>query len=203
MPCFSVVPFLNLIPRKAFIKGDVTLVIAVRCKDGAAVLADRRSRIIEKGATRFDDDYGKIVRSKEALIYNHGYNRIGDRDWKLRGLELTDQEDHPLYESVSKEMLKKVDKLSAYVFVKPHAFSEVTIRAGEKAKLHRFEAKVDRLVSGTGKDFVDLSPLSDLGKRSMRETVELLEYVFRLACKRLAEKGEDHFSPAYNVETIR
>jgi hypothetical protein len=181
----------------------MSLIISVLCKDGAVVLADRRSRIVENGIIRFDDNYSKILRRPNALIYNHGYNRIHDRDWKLSGDELEPDEKALVYATVAEEMLQKTDKSSAYVFVTAHQFLEISIDAGKDPQLHRFPTGDDLLVSADGKKFVDLAPLTDLSERSLAETVSLIKSVFDKAYKCLVATGGTDFSKAYDVETIR
>lgn len=180
----------------------MTLIIAAICRDGAAVLADRRSRIIENGAVRFDDEYGKIVRTPGYLLYNHGYNRIDDRDWKISSKRLEIDHGLPVYEGISSEMQSKSFKFAGYVFVKPRQFVEITVSAGKHPRLNAIPKHHDQLVSGDGRDFVDLSPLFDLTRKSMEETVSIMESIFLAAFKRLSASGGTFFSEAYDIETI-
>jgi hypothetical protein len=180
----------------------MTLIIAAICRDGAAVLADRRSRITENGAVRFDDEFGKIVRRPGYLLCNHGYNRIDNRDWKISAKRLEIDHGLPVYEGISSEMQSKSSKFAGYVFAKPRQFVEITISAGKQPRLKAIPKHHDRLVCGNGKDLVDLRPLFDLTRKSMEETVAIMESVFLAAFKRQSASGESFFSEAYDIETI-
>lgn len=158
---------------------------------------------MERGVTRFDDEYGKIVRLADSLVYNHGYNRIGNKDWKDSALQLGMDDKLPVYSVISTEMTRKPHKHAAYVFVTPPSFTEISIDVGRVPRLHQFEARIDRLLSGDGKDLVDLAPLSDLQNRDVDETAALLVEVFEAACKRLKAAGRDDFSMSYDLETIK
>jgi hypothetical protein len=188
--------------RAASERDFMTLIIAAICRDGAAVLADRRSHIVENGAVRFDDEYGKIIRRPGYLLCNHGYNRIDDRDWKISEKRLEMDYGLPVYEGISSEMRNKSFKFAGYVFAMPRQFVEITISAGEQPRLNSVPPHHDRLVCGSGKDLVDLSPLNDLARKSMEETAAAMEAVFLAAFKRQSASGGSFFSEAYDIETL-
>ena len=61
------------------------------------MIADRRSHVQTGEASSYTHDFLKIVRQDRYLVYNHGYNRNGDQDWKLRQADLTPSIRNPVY----------------------------------------------------------------------------------------------------------
>ena len=82
----------------------MSLIIGARCKDGCLVIADRRNHIWTNGVITYRDDFRKVLQFDNYLVYNHGYNRIDNADWKLRHGELTPDKSNPVYGEILKEM---------------------------------------------------------------------------------------------------
>ena len=95
----------------------MTLIIAVRCRNGCMVTADKRTRMKCGGSTSYRDDFEKVVKTANYLIFNHGYNQIDDNDWKLKVNALTPDIANPIYARVLNEMTSKADKKAFYVFM--------------------------------------------------------------------------------------
>jgi len=55
----------------------MSLIIGVRCKDGCLVIADIRNTIRNTiktdGIITFKDNFEKVVKQDNYLLYNHGY----------------------------------------------------------------------------------------------------------------------------------
>ena len=51
----------------------MSLIIGVRCKDGCLVIADIRNTIKTDGIITFKDNFEKVVKQDNYLLYNHGY----------------------------------------------------------------------------------------------------------------------------------
>src|SRR3972149_10704697 len=107
----------------------MSLIIGVRCKDGCLVISDRRTHIKCDGIECHRDDFRKLVTHDGYLIYNHGYNQIGNQDWKLRVSELTPAPANPVYAEIQREMTTKPDRKAFYVFMNSKALLEVIVCA--------------------------------------------------------------------------
>jgi len=95
----------------------MSLIIGLRCKNGCLVIADRRNHIKCGGTQSHRDDFHKVVGHDGYLVWNHGYNRIGNHDWKLRASELTPNPANPVFAEVQEEMKTKPDRKAFYVFM--------------------------------------------------------------------------------------
>lgn len=82
-----------------------------------AAFADRRYHVRTGETISYQDDFRKVIRCGRYLVCNHGYNRIGDQDWKLRQAALTARSGNPLYAELLAEMANKPDKAAFYVFI--------------------------------------------------------------------------------------
>ncbi len=82
----------------------MSLIIGLRCKDGCLVIADTRSHIKTNGVLTYDDTFEKVILNKWHIVYNHGYNRIHDNDWKLYRDQLIPDKDNTIYQAIAVEM---------------------------------------------------------------------------------------------------
>ncbi len=176
----------------------MTLIIGVRCKDGCLVIADRRTQIRAGDVTLFIDDFHKIVRQDRYLVYNHGYNRIGDQDWKLRQADLTPGIRNPVYAEILAEMASKPDKEALYVFINGHEIHEIAIRIGSKVK-HSNLSHLNQVVSGTGKKYVLLDRLVDLQESKCSVVKRRLRHTFEDAHTRMRTKQGTEFSREFDM----
>ena len=180
----------------------MTLIIAARCKDGAIAIADTRTHIKKHGRSFFDDAFEKIRIVRGHLVCNHGYNRIEDKDWKENRLQLSPNDELPVFASISEEMTRKSDKFAAYLFLRKNTFYEVEIRAGEKpAGTHR--KSHDRIKRGSGAKYVDLGALVDLQQKRMKDVKPVLERMFSEAHSLQEQDGGTFFSKSYTIEAIK
>ena len=120
----------------------MSLIIGVRCKDGCLVIADYRNRIESNGIITYEDNFEKVVKHDKYLLYNHGYNRIRDKDWKLRWQDLTPDDSNPIYKDILSEMKSKPDKSAFYVFINKDMLYEIEIKVVNGVK------RIDHLPNG-------------------------------------------------------
>lgn len=186
----------------------MSLILGVRCVDGCLAIADRRTHIRCGGATRFRDTYRKLLRRPDRhgglLIWNHGYNRIGNKDWKPRAPRLAPDPAHPLYATIQAEIARKDAGPAFYVFMGPALLTEIAIPPeGEVTATDLLPA--DRILSGEGARHVDLAPLAalpplkDSTDRTRAVARPVLERVFRDAHAAMARAGAATFSDAFDV----
>ena len=180
----------------------MSLIIAARCKDGAVAIADKRSHINEKGVISFDDNYDKLKVVKGHLVYNHGYNRIYDKDWKESRLTLTPNDKNPVYSQIASEMTSKVDKFAGYVFLSKNTFYEIEVDAG-KAPIGTQRREHDRIKRGSGEEFVDLDQLVNLKDKRIKEITPILKKMFCEAYAKQVESGCEYFSSQYTLKAVR
>ncbi len=179
----------------------MTLVIGVRCKDGCLTISDRRSHIKKGERTFFQDDFRKVVKRDDFLIFNHGYNRIHDADWKLHAESLTADAKNEIYLDIAREMKAKPDKQAFFVFLNAKQLLEITISAERGVSLKDYQAN-DRIVSGSGMKYVSLDRLKDLPRKPMAEVRGLLETTFQEALQKLKEQQGDEFSAEYDLTSF-
>lgn len=183
----------------------MTLIIGARCKDGCLVIADKRSHISTGGVLTYDDTFEKVVLNKGYIVYNHGYNRIHDADWKLCRDQLIPDKDSPIYQAIAAEMKSKEDKTACYVFMNKRTMYEVKISAtGEVRGIdHLLERpSPDLIVSGTGEKYVDRGLLTDLQRKKCKKAISVLEKTFRNAYAELVRSGGDEFCSNYTTKYL-
>jgi len=179
----------------------MSLIIGVRCNDGCLVIADRRTHIRYGSRRTHRDDFTKVLKHNDFLVWNHGYNRIGNQDWKLHGCELLPDAANPVFAEVRQEMASKADRRAHYVFMNMSSLIEVTVcvQNGIRVKDHMPH---DRIVSGSGVHDVTLTRLSDLPSKSSSQVIGPLEETFRGAHAQMLKRGGDEFSAAYDLVTL-
>lgn len=177
----------------------MSLIIGVRCKDGCLVLADYRNRIEENGKIIYEDNFEKVVKCKHYLLYNHGYNRINNEDWKLRFQDLTPDVSNPIYKDILDEMKLKSDKAAFYVFINKNILYEIVIEVenGVKGIDH---LPHNRIVSGTGSKYINnLKQLENLQKRNCSKVCNSLKEIFKQAHSRARFLSSNEFSRQYKI----
>ena len=177
----------------------MSLIIGVRCKDGCLVIADYRNRIESNGIITYEDNFEKVVKHDDYLLYNHGYNRIKDEDWKLRCQDLTPDDSNPIYEQILSEMKLKSDKSAFYVFISKDVLYEIAVEVGTGVK--RIDhLPSDRIVSGTGDKYVaDLKLLENLRKRKCKKVYNSLRETFKQSYLRMSFRSGNEFSKKYKI----
>jgi len=177
----------------------MSLIIGVRCKDGCLVIADTRSHIKTNGILTYDDTFEKVILNKGHIVYNHGYNRIHDNDWKLCRDQLTPDKDNPIYQAIAMEMKSKEDKTAFYVFMNRKTMYELKVGAtGEIITIDHLPC--DRIVSGTGEKYVDLGLLIDLQKKKCKKVIPMLKKTFLNAYDELIKSGGNEFCRNYTIQ---
>jgi hypothetical protein len=179
----------------------MSLIIGVRCKNGCLIIADRRTHIKCGGTESHRDDFHKVVEHDGYLVYNHGYNRIGNQDWKLRVSELTPDSTNPVYAEIQEEMIAKPDRKAFYVFMNMTTLLEVVICADTGITL-KDHMPNDRIVSGTGEQYVALTLLTDLQQKKCESVRKALEQTFKLAHSKMKEQGDKEFSEEYDITRL-
>jgi len=179
----------------------MSLIIGVRCKDGCLAIADRRTHIWTNGVTTYRDDFRKVVQFGNYLLYNHGYNRIGDADWKLRHGELTPDKDNPVYAEILNEMATKPDKAALYVFLNRTELHEIVVRVGAGVSYVNHLPN-DCIVSGTGGKYVDLQLLINLQRAQCSKVRPKLKRTFKAAHKRMKFLSGTEFSKEFDIEQL-
>jgi hypothetical protein len=177
----------------------MSLIIGVRCKDGCLAIADFRNRIDTDGIIKFEDNFEKVVKHDDYLLYNHGYNRIQDNDWKLRWQDLTPYGSNPVYKDILSEMRFKPDKSAFYVFISKDRLSEISIdvKNGVKRIDH---LPNDRIVSGSGSKYVvDLNLLENLRKRKCKKVYKGLRNTFKKAYSLMSFGSGNEFSKQHKI----
>ena len=172
----------------------MTLIIGARCKDGCSVIADIRNTIDTNGIITFEDNFEKVMKHDDYLLYNHGYNRIQDNDWKLRWQDLTPDSSNPVYKDILNEMSSKPAKSAFYVFINKDMLCEIVIEVENGVK--RIDYLPDyRIVSGTGSKYaVDLNLLENLRKRKCKKVYKGLRNTFKKAYSRMSFGSGNEFS---------
>jgi hypothetical protein len=161
-------------------------------------VADKRSHIKCGGSTSYRDDFQKLVTTSDYLIFNHGYNRIDDCDWKLKADQLTPDVTNPIYGRILNEMASKADKKAFYVFMNMKELKEIVLEVGKPIALQDHMPD-DRLVCGDGRPFVDLKLLTDLHSKTCGAVLKSLEATFSLAYQRQVLQGGMAFSKDFQV----
>ena len=179
----------------------MTLIVGVRCKDACLVIADRRTHLKSGGRNGHRDDFHKVVKHDGFLVYNHGYNRIGDHDWKLRVSDLTADASNRVYSEIQEEMRRKPDRKAFYVFMNMATLVEIVICAdtGITVKDHMPN---DRIVSGSGGKYVSLALLSHLRHRSAGDVRKSLEQTFKAAHDKMTVQGGNALSEEFDVTAL-
>ncbi len=179
----------------------MTLIIGVRCRNGCLVIADRRCHVTTAGIRTFEDNFTKAVHHGDYIVYNHGYNQIGEADWKLRVNELSPDPASPIYAEVLSEMAAKPDQHAAYVFMNKTTLLEISIRVGAGIRLTD-HMPMDRIVSGDGDKYVRLTLLADLPQAPCRVVRPKLVSTFQAAHARMRRAAGTEFSETYEVLRI-
>jgi hypothetical protein len=179
----------------------MSLIIGVRCKNGCLAIADRRTHIKRGGTQSHRDDFQKVVKQGQFLIWNHGYNRIGDQDWKLRAPELTPDPANPVYVAIQNEMKTKPDRKAFYVFMNTTVLSEVIVCADTGITL-KDHMPNDRIVSGSGDKYVVLALLTDLAKKNCGDVRKPLERTFTSAHTKMTKQGGIEFSEEHDITRL-
>jgi len=177
----------------------MSLVIGVRCKNGCSVIADLRNTIKEDGKIIYEDNFEKVVKCDDYLLYNHGYNRIENVDWKQRWQDLTPDDSNPVYKDLLDEMKTKPDKSAYYVFISKNMLYEVAIKVKDGVRITDFLPD-DRIVSGNGSKYVDTKKLlENLSKRKCNKVFKNLKQTFNNAYARMSYLSGREFSKRYKV----
>lgn len=178
----------------------MSLIIGLICKDGCLVIADTRSHIKANGTLTYDDTFEKVVFNKGHIVYNHGYNRIYDNDWKLCRDQLVPDKNKSIYRELATEMKQKEDKTAFYVFMNKKTMCEIKISAtGEITLTDHLQDDHDRIVSGTGAKYVDLGLLTDLKKKKCKKVIPLLKKTFLNAHEKMVKSGGNEFCKNYII----
>jgi len=177
----------------------MSLIIGVRCKDGCLVIADIRNTIKTDGIITFEDNFEKVVKHDNYLLYNHGYNRIQHNDWKLQCQDLTPDDSNPVYADILSEMNFKPDKSAFYVFISKDMMYEIAIEVENGVK--RIDhLPNDRIVSGLGSKYVvDLNLLENLRKRKCKKVYKGLINTFKKAYSRMSFVSGNEFSKQHKI----
>ena len=130
----------------------MSLIIGLRCKDGCLVIADTRSHIKTNGVLTYDDTFEKVILNKGHIVYNHGYNRIHDNDWKLCRDQLIPDKDNTIYQAIAVEMKSKEDKTAFYVFMM-NLSSQVVMNSVGTTPLSIFSANLSVQVTARAEPF--------------------------------------------------
>ena len=179
----------------------MSLIIGVRCKNGCLIIADRRTHIKCDGTESYRDDFDKVVEHDGYLVYNHGYNRIGDQDWKLRVSELTPDPTNPVYAEIQKEMTAKPDRKAFYVFMNMMALLEVVVCVDTGITL-KDHMPNDRIVSGTGEQYATLTLLTDLQQKTCGSVRKTLERTFEPARSKMKTHDGKEFSEEHGITRL-
>jgi hypothetical protein len=179
----------------------MSLIIAVRCKNGCLVIADRRTHIKCGGTQSHRDNFLKVLKQDGYLVWNHGYNRIGDQDWKLRASEITPDPANPVFAKIQHEMETKPDRKASYVFMNMTTLSEVIVCADTGITL-KDHMPNDRIVSGSGDKYVALTLLTDLPKKKCGDVQKPLELTFMSAHAKMTKQGGIEFSQDHDITRL-
>ena len=179
----------------------MSLIIGVRCNNGCLVIADRRTHIKCDATESHRDDFHKVLVHDSCLVYNHGYNRIGDQDWKLRVSELTTDSANPIYAKIQHEMSAKPDRKAFYVFMNMTTLLEVIVCADTGISL-RDHMPNDRIVSGTGEQYVRMTFLTDLQRKKCGSVRKALERTFKFAHGRMKKNCGNEFSEVHDITRL-
>lgn len=177
----------------------MSLIIGLRCKDGCLVIGDNRSHIKTNGVLTYDDTFEKVILNKGYIVYNHGYNRIYNNDWKLCRDQLIPDKDNPIYQAIAMEMKLKEDKTAFYVFMNKKTMYELEISATGEI-IPKDHLPNDRIVSGTGEKYVDLGLLIDLQKKKCKKVIPMLKKTFLNAHDELIKLGGNEFCRNYTIQ---
>ena len=158
----------------------MTLIIGVRCKDGCLVISDYRNRIDTNGIITYEDNFEKTMMHNNYIIYNHGYNRIEDKDWKIRDKDLTPDSNNPIYQQILDEMKNKSDKGAFYVFINKDELHEVSIIVGQGVS-YKNHLSDNTIISGTGGKYVDSKLLINLQGQKCKKVKDKLKKTFNNA----------------------
>ncbi|HBM16792.1 MAG TPA: hypothetical protein DD381_10680 [Lentisphaeria bacterium] len=179
----------------------MTLIIAARCYDGCVIVSDSRQHIKNDTDIRYKDGYIKVLICGKYVIYNHGYNRIDNKDWKLQAKNLTPEVDNPVYKQIQEEMKSKPDKKAFYVFINKNELHEISIEVGNGVKYIN-HLPGDRLVSGCGAKYVDLGLLIDLNTKKYNKVRADLETTFLNAYNNQSKANGKEFSNGYTIKYL-
>ncbi len=181
----------------------MSLIIGIRCKNGCLIISDRRTHIKESGIERYEDDFQKVLLHNNYLVYNHGYNRIGEKDWKQRVMELSPDVNNVQYTEILNEMKSKSDRKASYVFMNMTALLEISICVDGGVTLTDHMPK-DRIVSGSGDKYVDrdLPLLTDLGKKNCGVVRSNLKRTFEIAHAKMKLLSGREFSTEHDIMRI-
>jgi hypothetical protein len=167
------------------------------------VIADRRTHIKSNGTESYQDDFSKVLLHKGYIVYNHGYNRINDKDWKLRIRDLTPDNRNIIYTEIQHEMETKIDKTAFYVFMNMTTLIEIKISAESSISIHSHMPK-DRIVSGSGGIFIDdLSSLTNLNCLECGVVRPKLIHTFKMAYSKMIKSNGTEFSHEFDLVKIR
>lgn len=179
----------------------MSLIIGVRCKDGCLVISDYRNRIDINGVITYEDNFEKTVIHNDYIIYNHGYNRIEDKDWKIKYESLTSNTNSPIYKQILDEINYKSDKKAFYVFINRDELHEISIVVGQGVS-YKNHLPHDRIVSGTGEKYVDLKLLINLRKQKCKKACDKLRTTFKNAYDRMKLMSGNEFSEKYCIKQL-
>jgi hypothetical protein len=153
----------------------------------------------------YDDAFEKIVTNKGYIIYNHGYNRIYDNDWKLCREQLHADAGSPIYQSIAEEMKSKEDNTACYVFMNKRTMYEVVINETGKVRAIDHLLKrppPDLIVSGTGEKYVERGLLRDIERKKCKKVMPVLKRTFLEAYAHLEKVGGREFCRKYTTQHL-
>ena len=151
---------------------------------------------------RDEDNFGKVLIVNGRIVWNHGYNQIGEKDWKLRAGDLTPDKNNPIYSEILAEMQTKPDKMAAYVFMSMSELVEIAVIVGEGIKSTNHMPH-DRIASGDGDKYVKLQLLTDLKHAECGKVRVTLERTFKAAYREMKRQGGTEFSENFDFVKLR
>lgn len=179
----------------------MSLIVGIRCQDGCLAIADRRTHIWKGGAKSYRDDFHKLVKIGGYVLYNHGYNRIDDADWKLRHTDLTPEKSNPIYIEILNEMATKRDQMASFVFLNRTELHEIVVHVGAGITYVNHLPN-DRIISGSGDKYVDLKLLTDLDQAKCNNVRVNLQRTFEEAHEQMEHSSGIEFSKAFDIEQL-
>ncbi|NEX17103.1 MAG: hypothetical protein C1943_10840 [Halochromatium sp.] len=179
----------------------MSLIIGVRCLNGCLAIADRRTHIRFGNRRLYRDDFTKIIKRMDHLVWNHGYNRIGNQDWKQRASELSPDAANPIFAEIRREMMSKADRRAYYVFMNMTTLLEVMICARTGVTM-RDHMPHDRILSGSGSKYVSLRLLADLAYQSSAHVQGPLVETFKTAHAQMMRRHGIELSEMFDLARL-
>ena len=179
----------------------MSLIIATLCKDGCVAITDCRLKdLYDDGRVEYRDDYEKLVILNGLMIYNHGYNRINNQDWKLSASELSPDLSNPIYDSILRELQNNLSTFASYVFIRKKHATEISIDKSEGISLKYLNPIIK---SGSGARYVDLKQLEQSNLRKIKSVKNPLIKTFKNAYLKQKWNSGEEFSERYRLYMMK